>query len=94
MIIPIITYVCAHQFSQKIFIESFLTTLRDSVFKNVEVLIYIFDIESEEVHRDIHYYQCCVEALIQNSPDAKIFCLIHKMDLVPDDQCDMVGGVI
>ena len=74
--------------------QGFFTTHRDSVFKNVEVLIYIFDIESREVHRDIQNYQCCVEALIQYSPDAKIFCLIHKIELIPDDQRDMVGGVI
>ena len=27
---------------------------------------------------------------VQNSPDAKVFCLIHKMDLVPEDQRKMV----
>ena len=42
----------------------------------------MFDVESRELEKDIHYYQSCLEAILQNSPDAKIFCLIHKMDLV------------
>ena len=27
---------------------------------------------------------------MQNSKDAKIFCLIHKMDLVPEDQREQI----
>ena len=40
--------------------------------------------------KDMHYYQSCLEAILQNSPDAKVFCLVHKMDLVQDDQRDLV----
>ncbi len=39
----------------------------------------------------MHYYQSCLEAILQNSPDAKVFCLVHKMDLVQDDQRDLVS---
>jgi len=77
--------------SQETFMQGYFTTHRDSVFKNVEVLIYVFDIESKEVDKDMQYYQYCLEALSQNSADAKIFCLIHKMDLIPDDQRNMVS---
>lgn len=38
----------------------------------------------------MHYYQSCLEAILQSSPEAKIFCLIHKMDLVQEDQRDLV----
>lgn len=75
---------------QKVFMDSFLTTQRDTIFRNVEVLIYVFDVESDEYDRDMHYYQSCLEALMQNSPEAKIFCLVHKMDLVPEDQRTMI----
>lgn len=27
---------------------------------------------------------------MQYSKDTKVFCLIHKMDLIPDDQRDIV----
>lgn len=57
---------------------------------DVEVLIYVFDVESRELEKDMHYYQSCLEAILQNSPDAKIFCLVHKMDLVQEDQRDLV----
>lgn len=70
--------------------ETYFTTQRDNVFRNVEVLIYVFDVESREVEKDMHYYQSCLEAILQNSPDAKVFCLIHKMDLLPEDQRQMV----
>jgi len=52
------------------------------------VLIYVFDVESRELQKDIRYYRSCLEAILQNSKDAKIFCLVHKMDLVPEDQRD------
>ena len=55
-----------------------------------QVLIYVFDVESRELEKDIAYYQSCLEAILQNSPDAKIFCLIHKMDLVQEDQRDAI----
>ncbi len=36
------------------------------------------------------YYHSCLDAIQQNSPTAKIFCLMHKMDLVPEDQREKV----
>jgi Ras-related GTP-binding protein A/B len=74
--------------------ENYFTTQRDNVFRNVEVLIYVFDVESREVEKDMHYYQSCLEAILQNSPGAKVFCLIHKMDLIPEDQRKMVSLVL
>jgi len=70
--------------------ENYFTSQRDNVFRNVEVLIYVFDVESRELEKDLHYYQSCLEAIIQNSPDAKVFCLVHKMDLIPEDQRKVV----
>ena len=76
--------------------DNYFTSQRENVFRNVEVLIYVFDVESREVEKDMHYYQSCLEAILQYSPDAKIFCLIHKMDLIPEDQRKVVsrGGVV
>ena len=47
--------------------ENYFTTQRDNVFRNVEVLIYVFDVESREVEKDMHYYQSCLEAILQVS---------------------------
>jgi len=71
---------------QEAFMENYFSSQRDHIFRNVAVLIYIFDIESREVQKDLHYYRSCLEAILQNSKEAKIFCLVHKMDLVPEDQ--------
>ncbi|XP_004873601.1 ras-related GTP-binding protein B isoform X1 [Heterocephalus glaber] len=75
---------------QDTFMENYFTSQRDNIFQNVEVLIYVFDVESRELEKDMHYYQSCLEAILQNSPDAKIFCLVHKMDLVQEDQRDLI----
>ncbi|KAK6509791.1 GTP-binding protein gtr1 [Arthrobotrys musiformis] len=73
---------------QDAFIDNYLNSQRDHIFKHVEVLIYVFDIESREFDRDLITYVNCVEALRDNSPNAHIFCLIHKMDLVQLDYRD------
>eukprot|EP00128_Syssomonas_multiformis_P009665 Colp12_sorted_trinity150504_noHs@35540 len=75
---------------QEAFMENYFASQRDNIFKNVEVLIYVFDVESRELEKDMHYYQSCLEAILQNSKEAQIFCLIHKMDLVQEDQRDLI----
>ena len=77
-------------YRQESFMESYIASQRESIFRNVEVLIYVFDVESRELERDFHYYQSCLEAILQNSADAKVFCLIHKMDLIHQDEADRV----
>ncbi|KAH7726955.1 GTP-binding protein GTR1 [Aphelenchoides avenae] len=73
---------------QEQFMENYMTAQRDQIFKNV--LIYVFDVESREVDKDYRNYQTCLEALMQNSPTAKVFCLIHKMDLIQEEMRDKV----
>lgn len=75
---------------QESFMEQYFASQKDNIFKNVEVLIYVFDVESRELDKDMHYYQSCLEAILQNSPEAKIFCLVHKMDLVAEEQRDVI----
>ena len=39
-----------------------------------KVLIYVFDVESRELEKDLHYYQSCLEAILQvNLLGAKYF---------------------
>lgn len=73
--------------------ENYFASQRDNIFRNVEVLIYVFDVESRELEKDMHYYQSCLDAILKNSSEAKIFCLIHKMDLVQEDQREQVSIV-
>ena len=63
--------------------ENYLSQQRAHVFTNVGVLIYVFDIESRDVERDLATYVNIISALGQYSREAKVFVLIHKMDLIP-----------
>lgn len=67
---------------QEAFMENYLSQQRVHVFSNVGVLIYVFDIESRDVERDLATYVSILSALLQYSPQARIYVLIHKMDLV------------
>jgi Ras-related GTP-binding protein A/B len=62
--------------------DSYVSTQRSNIFSDVAVLIYVFDIESREVNRDLDTYSTVVKALAQYSHSAYVFCLIHKMDLI------------
>lgn len=64
------------------FMESYLTHQREHVFSSVAVLIFVFDIESREFNADVVNYSNILRALGESSPAARVFCLIHKMDLV------------
>lgn len=70
------------------FYESYFDSQRDTIFRNVEVLIYVFDIDSGDLDNDISLFDGVVEAMQQNSPDASIFVLIHKMDLISKEYRD------
>jgi len=77
---------------QEAFMVNYFVSQRENIFRNVEVLIYVFDVESrdEELKRDLRYYETCLSAIYENSPSAKVFCLIHKMDLLQEDQRDKI----
>jgi len=76
---------CGGQFR---FYESYFDSQRDTIFRNVEVLIYVFDIDSGDLENDITLFDGILEAMEQGSPDASIFVLIHKMDLVAEEDRD------
>eukprot|EP01096_Ripella_sp_DP13-Kostka_P007391 TRINITY_DN2688_c0_g1_i1.p1 TRINITY_DN2688_c0_g1~~TRINITY_DN2688_c0_g1_i1.p1 ORF type:complete len:336 (-),score=139.06 TRINITY_DN2688_c0_g1_i1:95-1048(-) len=74
---------------QTSFMDKYLSQ-RDPFFRGVSVLIYVFDVESRDVPQDHSYFEASCKALHQLSPDAKIFCLVHKMDLLPEDRGEKI----
>ena len=64
--------------------------MRDHIFRSVELLIYVFDIESEEQGNDFSQYVDVIEALEQHSPEARVYVLVHKMDLVKEDNRESI----
>lgn len=66
---------------QDAFMDSYLTIQRSTIFQHVGVMIYVFDIETHGMTKDLEYYRDCLESLQQFSPGAAVFLLVHKMDL-------------
>ncbi|CCE62630.1 hypothetical protein TPHA_0C04810 [Tetrapisispora phaffii CBS 4417] len=71
---------------QDVFMENYFTKQKDHIFQMVQVLIHVFDVESQEVIKDIEIFTRALKELKKYSPDAKIFVLLHKMDLVQLDK--------
>eukprot|EP00760_Papus_ankaliazontas_P028740 PhM_4_TR3894/c0_g1_i1/m.77368/K16185/RRAGA_B; Ras-related GTP-binding protein A/B len=77
---------------QEQFMENYLRHQRDHIFGGVAVLIYVFDVESRTIENDMQKFRTCVESLSTYSPNAQLFCLVHKMDLVSENQRGTVFG--
>ncbi|KAI5304768.1 GTP-binding protein gtr1 [Ascosphaera atra] len=75
---------------QDAFMETYLASQRENIFSDVAVLIYVFDIESREVERDLDTYTSILGALHEYSPHALVFCLIHKLDLIPPEHRERI----
>lgn len=75
---------------QDAFYESYFERDRETIFRSVELLIYVFDIESDNPEKDFDHFAGVLEAIEENSPDARIFVLVHKMDLVAEEERDMI----
>lgn len=73
---------------QDAFYESYFERDRETIFRSVEVLIYVFDIESESPEKDFDHFEEVLTAITENSPDARVFVLVHKMDLVAEEDRD------
>jgi Ras-related GTP-binding protein A/B len=65
--------------------ETYLANQRANIFSDVAVLIYVFDIESRDVDRDLETYNAIIKALKEHSPTAYVFVLVHKMDLIQSE---------
>jgi Ras-related GTP-binding protein A/B len=81
---------------QKEFIRHYLDSKKEQIFSNVEILVFV--IEAEKLiqtgppnNEDLNYFEeyiyfnsSCIKALDEFSKDAKVFVLVHKMDLIAD----------
>eukprot|EP01106_Pelomyxa_sp_JSP_P004186 TRINITY_DN1644_c0_g1_i3.p1 TRINITY_DN1644_c0_g1~~TRINITY_DN1644_c0_g1_i3.p1 ORF type:complete len:170 (+),score=20.40 TRINITY_DN1644_c0_g1_i3:327-836(+) len=79
-------------YSQDSYLSSYFATQRDVIFHSVELMIYLFDVGNKgpELEEDLRTYRQSLQALRDHSRDARIFCLIHKMDLIPPQQRSQV----
>ncbi|CAM9757315.1 unnamed protein product, partial [Ectocarpus fasciculatus] len=75
---------------QDSFYETYFNYQQEFIFRSVEVLIYVFDVMSDDVAGDLERYRGVLEAVDRNSSDARVFVLIHKMDLVTEEDREVV----
>ncbi|KAJ2062484.1 hypothetical protein GGH94_000540 [Coemansia aciculifera] len=68
------------------YLENYLNEQRENIFGNVEVLIYVFDLETASRESEYQLYDDCLQKLGIYSKDAKVYTLVHKMDKVPDPE--------
>lgn len=62
--------------------DTYLALQQSTIFQHVGVMIYVFEVESRNMAKDLQYYRDCLAALQKYSPSAAVFLLVHKMDLV------------
>lgn len=64
---------------QDSFFQSYLSSEKETFFNKTDVLIFTFDINNIT---KLNEFSECIKNLMYFSPDAKIFVLFHKMDLI------------
>jgi Ras-related GTP-binding protein A/B len=72
---------------QKNFMRQYFTTYKETIFKNVEVLIYVFDVDNDAKMADhLSDFQEALQNLRTYSPTASVFVLVHKMDKIKESE--------
>ena len=72
---------------QNNFMKHYFESQREFLFKNCQILVYVFDMSSAIDINDIKF---CVDAVAELSPNARIFGLMHKSDIVPATERDKI----
>ncbi|KAJ2744505.1 hypothetical protein GGI20_002906 [Coemansia sp. BCRC 34301] len=68
------------------YLDNYLNEQKENIFGNVEVLIYVFDLETTNKESEYALYDECLVNLGAYSRDAKVYALVHKMDKLPDPE--------
>ncbi|ODV81133.1 uncharacterized protein CANTADRAFT_20671 [Suhomyces tanzawaensis NRRL Y-17324] len=79
---------------QDVFMDNYFSNQKDHIFKMVQVLIHVFDVESKSINKDIEIFVKALTNLQKYSPGAKIFVLLHKMDLVQIDKREELFNIM
>ena len=66
--------------------QNYFESQKEHIFKNAMVLIYVMSVavsHGPDKEKELLYFRNSVENLRALSPQSKVFCLIHKFDLIP-----------
>jgi len=77
------------------FMENYFETQRENIFQNAEVLIYVLAVSNRsgsapEGDKELKHFARAMESLREFSPTARVFCLVHKLDLVHESKREEV----
>jgi len=85
------------------FMENYFESQRQNIFQNAEVLIYVVSVSDRrgsaqlsdqktpsDSQKEMNYFAYAMESLRNFSPNAQVFCLIHKLDLVHESKREEV----
>jgi GTPase SAR1 family protein len=76
---------------QESFISVFVGDQAEFIFSNVSILVWVVDVSNfDAVSTSKFYFDHAVNRLYQYSPDAVIYCLFHKIDLLLLDMREQV----
>lgn len=80
---------------QENYLNDFVGEKAEFIFNNVLALVWVVDVNAvENVSISKFYFDKAVENLVKYSPDAIIFCLLHKIDLVLGHMVDDILGML
>lgn len=82
---------------QDVFMENYFESQRETIFQSASVLIYVMGAVGEkrgspdsaqrlDMGKDHAYFSAAMESVKTFSPNARVFCLIHKLDLVHESK--------
>lgn len=66
---------------QDAFIDNYLSSQSEHIFKEVKLLIHVFDSRSSTIVKDVEMFVQSLDFLEKYSPNARVFVLVHKIDL-------------
>lgn len=77
---------------------SYFESQKSQIFKNVEILIFVFDCETlnsntqnnTQFNNNYDVFINCLNSIKQYSDNAHIFVLLHKMDLIHNDKQNFI----
>ncbi len=76
---------------QESFISVFVGEQAEFIFSDVSILVWVVDVSNfDHVSTSKFYFDHAVNRLYQYSPNAVIFCLCHKIDLLLPDMREQV----
>ena len=72
--------------------ENYFESQREHIFRSTEVMIYVLEVRKinqssskqimKDLEQDFLYFRNTINNLKALSPEARLFCLIHKMDIL------------